>query len=107
MTILDEIKQYMEQSGLNYEEASQLIGWKKQNLWDKLNKRTEVTYDSVRKILNGFGAELEFIDVKSGCAMDLTELDEALQDEHISFECVKKLMELMDYETVITFPPKH
>ncbi len=105
MSIVEKIKWYMGEAGLNYEKAAQKIGWTKPNLWDKLNKRTEVSFGSVEKIVSGLDATVEI--TKTGETLeviDLGELAEAVQDEQVSFGCVERILNMLGYSIEVYFP---
>ena len=74
MEIVKAIKDYMEDAGINYADAAKMIGWTKPNLWDKLNKRTELTFGSVVQIVCGLDADIKLTNMSGDADSALAEL---------------------------------
>ena len=61
----------MEDAGINYADAAKMIGWTKPNLWDKLNKRTELTFGSVVQIVCGLDADIKLTNMTINELLDI------------------------------------
>lgn len=105
MEIVKAIKDYMEDAGINYADAAKMIGWTKPNLWDKLNKRTELTFGSVVQIVCGLGADLRLTNVSGNANSALVErFIDAVQEERVSYNCVEKILDVLGYKIQVYFP---
>lgn len=105
MEIVKAIKDYMEDAGINYADAAKMIGWTKPNLWDKLNKRTELTFGSVVQIVRGLGADLWLTNVSGNANSALVErFIDAVQEERVSYNCVEKILDVLGYKIQVYFP---
>lgn len=105
MEIVKAIKDYMEDAGINYADAAKMIGWTKPNLWDKLNKRTELTFGSVVQIVRGLGADLRLTNVRGNANSALVErFIDAVQEERVSYNCVEKILGVLGYKIEVYFP---
>lgn len=106
MEIVKAIKDYMEDAGINYADAAKMIGWTKPNLWDKLNKRTELTFGSVVQIVRGLGADLRLTNVSGNANSALVErFIDTMQDERVSYNCVESILDVLGYKIEVRFPP--
>lgn len=105
MEIVKAIKEYMEAAGINYADAAKMIGWTKPNLWDKLNKRTELTFGSVVQIVRGLGADLRLTNMSGNANSALVErIIDAVQEERVSYNCVEKILDVLGYKIQVYFP---
>lgn len=100
MTIMDMIRSWMKEEGLTYEELAKLIGWTKQNLWMKMNKTEYPNFDTVRKIVEALGYEIQFemMDNNPVGNVNLQELYKTTEEQQVSFDVVKDLINAMGYE---------
>lgn len=101
MTIAEFIKQEMAARGMSYEQLAADAGMSKQNLWDKLNKRTQPNFGNVRKILAGL--DYEIVIEKKTADMEPTQADmeqffDTAELEQVSYECIEGLLSTMGYE---------
>lgn len=101
MTITEFIKQEMAARGMSYEQLAADAGMSKQNLWDKLNKRTQPNFGNVRKILAGLDYEIAIEKKADGvepAQMDLGQFFEIAEIEQVSYECIVGLLSAIGYE---------
>lgn len=105
MEIVKAIKDYMEDAGINYADAAKMIGWTKPNLWDKLNKRTELTFGSVVQIVCGLDADIKLTNMSCDADSALAErIIDAVQEERVSYNCVEKILDVLGYKIEVYFP---
>lgn len=101
MTIIEFIKQEMASRGMSYEQLAAEAGMSKQNLWDKLNKRTQPNFGNVRKILAGLDFEITIekkVDGMEPVQADLEQFFEIAELEQVSYDCIEGLLFAMGYE---------
>lgn len=101
MTITEFIKQEMAARGMSYEQLAADAGMSKQNLWDKLNRRTQPNFGNVRKILAGLDFEIVIEKKANGAEpaqADLQQFFEIAELEQVSYDCIEGLLSAMGYE---------
>ncbi len=82
-----------------------MIGWTKPNLWDKLNKRTELMFGSVVQIVYGLGASIKLTSMSGNADSALAErIIDAVQDERVSYNCVESILDVFGYKIEVHFP---
>ena len=86
-------------------DAAKMIGWTKPNLWDKLNKRTELTFGSVVQIVCGLDADIKLTNMSGDADSALAErIIDAVQEERVSYNCVEKILDVLGYKIEVYFP---
>lgn len=104
MNIIDFIKEEMSKREMSYDLLGALSGMTRQNLWDKLNKRTSPNFGNVRKILAGLDMEISIEARKDGgepVQADLETFFEIAELEQVSYDCIEALLSAMGYEVKI------
>ena len=93
----------MQEDELTYEELAKRNGWTRQNLWLKMNKSVCPNFDTVRKIAEAMGRQMEVIpkDDFTG-EVDLKELYATAEDQQVSFDVVEELLNAIGYEVRFT-----
>lgn len=98
--IVEFIKSEMVARGMTYEVLAEKSGMTRQNLWDKLNKRTQPNFGNVRRVLEGMGYELcieKKMDGTWSAEANLEQFFEVAELEQVSYDCIKELLEAMGY----------
>ncbi len=99
--IVEFIKKEMSDRGMTYDILAEKCGMSKQNLWDKLNKRTQPNFGNVRRILGGLGYEISIgkkMDVGDPVQEDIEQFFEVAELEQVSYDCIEDLLAAMGYE---------
>lgn len=99
--IVEFIKKEMSDRGMAYDILAEKCGMSKQNLWDKLNKRTQPNFGNVRRILEGLGYEISIgkkMDAGDPVQADIEQFFEVAELEQVSYDCIEDLLAAMGYE---------
>lgn len=99
--IAEFIKKEMSDRGMTYDVLAEKCGMSKQNLWDKLNKRTQPNFGNVRRILEGLGYEISIgkkMDAADPVQDDIEQFFEVAELEQVSYDCIEDLLGAMGYE---------
>ena len=99
--IVEFIKKEMSDRGMTYDILAEKCGMSKQNLWDKLNKRTQPNFGNVRRILEGLGYEISIgkkMDAGDPVQADIEQFFEVAELEQVSYDCTEDLLAAMGYE---------
>ena len=103
MTIMEFIKKEMEARGMTYENLAYTTGMSKQNVWDKLNKRVQPNFGTIKKILEGMDFELSVERRKGFTEPDADGVKKffaLVEDEAVSYDCIKSMLEMLGYDLV-------
>ncbi|MCD7866819.1 MAG: helix-turn-helix domain-containing protein [Clostridiales bacterium] len=106
MNITEFIKTKMDEQGITYEQLAAEAGvGSRQNLWDKLNRREQPNFGTVKKILAGLGYDI-VIQKDPEATEDvgdrnLARFFQVANEEQVSFDCVEKLLGTMGYEIIL------
>lgn len=99
--IIGFIKSEMAARGMTYDVLAEKCGMTKQNLWDKLNKRTQPNFGNMRRILAGLGYELSIekkMDQSDLVQADIEQFFETAELEQVSYDCIEDLLDAMGYK---------
>lgn len=103
--IAEVIKMYMEDNRISYDDVAKKIGWSRQNLWDKLNKRSEPNLESMKKIADGLGFTFKLAKTNEpDKTKEAAALFEAVEMVQISYSDVEKILNSVGY-SLIFIPP--
>lgn len=108
LNVVQEIKEYMQENKISCEEMAKRIGWCRQNVWDKLNKRAEPNLDSVKRMAESIGGTFYISNIETSCDVtkngDATQVFEAVENEQISYSVVEKILNSVGYSLKMNLP---
>lgn len=102
--IVEFIKKEMSEREMTYDVLAEKCGMSKQNLWDKLNKRTHPNFGNVRRILEGLGYEISIgkkMNAWDPVKANIKQFFEVADTEQVSYDCIEDLLATMGYELKI------
>lgn len=101
MTVADKIVKIIDDRGMTQQEAADLVGISRQNLWDKLN-RNNPRFRSVTLILDKLGYKLQIVACDGmGAEFDGEKLLEVFEQENLLYESAEKIVKVIDHDMKI------
>lgn len=106
MRAVDFIVKHIEDHGMTQAEAAAVVGWSRQNLWDKLNNRNP-RFNTMLHILTAFGYELHVVaEDRMAAGIDENRFFEVAKERNIYYDDLEALIASMDYKFVIEKKPE-
>lgn len=106
MRAVDFIVKHIEDHGMTQAGAAAVVGWSRQNLWDKLNNRNP-RFNTMLHILTAFGYELHVVAVDGmGADFDENRFFEVAKERNIYYDDLEALIVSMDHKFVIEKKPE-
>ena len=106
MRAVDFIVKHIEDHGMTQAEAAAVVGWSRQNLWDKLNNRNP-GFNTMLHILTAFGYELHVVaEDRMGADFDENRFFEVAKERNIYYDDLEALIVSMDHKFVIEKKPE-
>lgn len=101
------IRSYIEENCIVYENLARSVGMSRQNLWIRLNKRRDVSFGLILRLLKALGFRMEVVDLP-GCgapgAFKVEQLAASAELEYIGFETVRAVIRACGYDFEIKAP---
>lgn len=105
MRAVDFIAKYIDEQGMTQSEAAAVVGWSRQNFWDKLNNRNP-RYSTMVRIITAFGFELHVARL-DGKPLDFDEdgFLRLAEQKNIYYDTLEDFMLAMGYKFDIVKKP--
>lgn len=107
MRAVDFIVKHIEDHGMTQAQAAAVVGWSRQNLWDKLNNRNP-RFNTMHHILTCFGYELHVVrqDGLSPDCFDEKDFFKVAKAKNIYYDDLEDLVAAMGHKLIIEKRPE-